>query len=140
MNELTRPVMGTIFLVSDVVITSVHSAKIRLKKMIVIIIIIRMNESQELMVFGSPRIDFRCETKARKVMVDFKFDAYSILTITVSQVGKKVNRKFVLVSETARATLHRLPHSLTMKNRKNVMFLSCCRKALPALSWTHKCE
>ena len=79
MNELTRPVMGTIFLVSgisDVVITSVHSVKIRLKKTIVIIIIIRMNESQESTVFGSPRIDFRYETKARKVMVDFKFDAY----------------------------------------------------------------
>ena len=53
-----------------------HSAKIRLKKMIVIIIVIRMNESQELMVFGNPRIDFHYETKARKVMVDFKFDAY----------------------------------------------------------------
>ena len=58
MNELTRPVMGTIFLVSDisdVVITSVHSAKIRLKKMIVIIIIIRMNESQESTVFWQPK-------------------------------------------------------------------------------------
>ena len=36
---------------------------------------ISMNKSQELTVFGGqPEIDFRCETKARKVMVDFKFD------------------------------------------------------------------
>ena len=27
-----------------------------------------------------------------------------------------------------------------LKNRKNLSFLSGCGKALPALSWTHKCE
>ena len=37
--------------ISDAVITSVHSEKTRLKKMIMIIIIISMNESQELTVF-----------------------------------------------------------------------------------------
>ena len=29
---------------------------------------------------------------------------------------------------------------IMMKNRKNLSFLSGCGKALPALSWTHKCE
>ena len=39
-------------------------------------IIIIMNLSQETMDFErAPEIDFRYETKARKVMVDFKFDA-----------------------------------------------------------------
>ena len=40
-----------------------------------IIIIIIMNLSQEMTVLGASEIDFRYETKARKVMVDFKFDA-----------------------------------------------------------------
>ena len=53
--EFARPVMGTIFLV---------------------IIIISMNKSQELTIFhGRLEIDFRYEIKAKKVMVDFKFDA-----------------------------------------------------------------
>ena len=63
--------------ISDVAIVSVHSEKTRLKKMIMIIIIISMNKSQ-LRIDGFwrvPEIDFRCELKARKVMVDFKFDA-----------------------------------------------------------------
>ena len=35
-----------------------------------------MNKSQETTVFhGGPEIDFRYEIKARKVIVDFKFDA-----------------------------------------------------------------
>ena len=29
---------------------------------------------------------------------------------------------------------------IMMKNRKNLSFLSGCGKALPALSWAHKCE
>ena len=37
--------------ISDVVITSVHSEKTRLKKMITIIIIIFMNTAQEMTVF-----------------------------------------------------------------------------------------
>ena len=69
--------------ISDVRITSVHSEKTRLKKLlmmmimvIIIIIIIIMNKSQEATVFsGSPETKFRHETEARKVMVDFKFDA-----------------------------------------------------------------
>ena len=37
-----------------------------------------MNISQEMKVFlQAPDIDFRYESKARKVMVDFKFDAMS---------------------------------------------------------------
>ena len=56
-------------------IASVHSEKTRLKKMIMIIIIISMNKLQELTVFhGAPEIDLRFEIKARKVMIDFKFD------------------------------------------------------------------
>ena len=40
------------------------------------IIIIIMNKSQETTVFGrAPEFDFRYETEAKKVMVDFKFDA-----------------------------------------------------------------
>ena len=29
---------------------------------------------------------------------------------------------------------------ITLKNRKNLSFLMGCGKALPAISWTHKCE
>ena len=55
-------------------IASVHSEKTRLKNLIMIIII--MNKSQELTFFSrAPEIDFRYELKARKVVVDFKFDA-----------------------------------------------------------------
>ena len=51
--------------ISDVAIASVHSEKTRLKKMIII-----MNKSHETMIFsGAPEINFRYETKARKVMV-----------------------------------------------------------------------
>ena len=48
-----------------------------MKKMIMIIIIIsRINRKNRLFLAGT-RIDFRYVTKARKVMVDFKFDALS---------------------------------------------------------------
>ena len=62
----------------DVVITSVHSEKTRLKKLviisiiIIIIIIFIMNKSQQTI---SSRQKLIAATKARKVMVDFKFDA-----------------------------------------------------------------
>ena len=60
--------------ISDVTIASVYSEKTRLKKMIMIIII--MNLSQETMVFGGrQKLTSAIETKTRKVMVDFKFDA-----------------------------------------------------------------
>ena len=64
---------------SDVVTASVYSEKTRMKKLmmmkmvIVTIIIIIMNKSQETT--RVPEIDFHYEIKARKVMVDFKFDA-----------------------------------------------------------------
>ena len=46
------------------------------KLMMMNMIISIMNKSQEMTVFqGAPEIDFRYEIKARKVMVDFKFDA-----------------------------------------------------------------
>ena len=67
--------------ISDVVTASVYSEKTRLKKLMmmmkmIIIIISIMNKSQETTVFHrAPEIDFCYETKARKVMVDFKFDA-----------------------------------------------------------------
>ena len=56
-------------------IASVHSEKTRLKKMIMIIII-SMNKSQELTVFpGRQKLTSSKNIKARKAMVDFKFDA-----------------------------------------------------------------
>ena len=62
--------------ISDVAITSVHSEKTRLKKCMMIMIIIVMNKSQETTVISEcHKIDFHYKTKARKVMVDFKFDA-----------------------------------------------------------------
>ena len=66
--------------ISDVVTASVYSEKTRMKKLIIkmiiiIIIIIIMNKSQELTVFHGRKKWFRYEIKARKVMVDFKFDA-----------------------------------------------------------------
>ena len=55
--------------ISDVAIASVYFEKNRLKNLIMIIII--MNLSQETTVFGGrQKIDFRYETKARKVVVD----------------------------------------------------------------------
>ena len=56
--------------ISDVVTASVYSEKTRLKKLMMIMI---MNKSQETTVFHGRQN--RYETKARKVMVDFKFDA-----------------------------------------------------------------
>ena len=68
--------------ISDVVTASVYSEKTRMKKLMMMmmmmkmIIISIMNKSQENDGFSrAPEIDFRYETKARKVMVDFKFDA-----------------------------------------------------------------
>ena len=64
--------------ISDVAFASVYSEKTRLKKLMMMKMIIKIiiNKSQETTVFlWVPEIDFRCETKARKVMVDFKFDA-----------------------------------------------------------------
>ena len=58
---------------SYVLTASVYSEKTCLKKLMLI-----TNKSQESSVFGAPEIDFRYETKARKVMVDFKFDALYI--------------------------------------------------------------
>ena len=57
--------------ISDVAIASVHSEKTRLKKLIIII----MNKSQETTVFSGRQKLIRYETKARKVIVHFKFDA-----------------------------------------------------------------
>ena len=57
-------------------IASVHSEKTRMKKMIMIIIIISMNKIARIDGFSrAPEIDFHYEIKARKVMVDFIFDA-----------------------------------------------------------------
>ena len=47
-----------------------------MKMFLIIIIIISLNKSQESIFFSrAPEIDFRYVRKARKVMVDFKFDA-----------------------------------------------------------------
>ena len=56
--------------ISEVVTASVYSEKTRLTKLMLI-----MNKSQESTFWRAPEIDLRYETKARKVMVDFKFDA-----------------------------------------------------------------
>ena len=58
-------------------IASVHSEKTRMKKTIMIIIIISMNIIITRIdgLSRAPEIYFRYEVKARKVMVDFKFDA-----------------------------------------------------------------
>ena len=58
--------------ISDVAFTSVYSEKTRLKKLMIMIII--MNKSQETTVFSSLQ-KLTSASKARKVMVDFKFDA-----------------------------------------------------------------
>ena len=57
--------------ISDVAFTSEYSEKTRLKKLMMII----MNKSQERRFLAGARILFHYETEARKVMVDFKFDA-----------------------------------------------------------------
>ena len=62
--------------ISSVAIVSVNSEKTCLKKIVMISIIISMNKIARIDGFWrAPEIDFRYETKARKVMVDFKFDA-----------------------------------------------------------------
>ena len=71
--------------ISDIVTASVYSEKTRMKKlmmkMIIIIIIIIIIIRKKRRFSREPEIDFRYETKARKVkvdfkvMVDFKFDA-----------------------------------------------------------------
>ena len=61
--------------ITDVAIASLHSEKTRLKKISMIIIIITMNKSQESTLLAGSTIDFHYKTDARKVMVDFKFDA-----------------------------------------------------------------
>ena len=97
--------------ISDVVTASVYSEKTLLKKLmkiIIIIIIIITNKSQETNVFSrAPEIDFRYETKARKVMIDSNLMLYSYVSIEIllSRGSKKVHRKFVLVGGAVSAIL-----------------------------------
>ena len=81
-----------------------------------IIIIIIMNKSQETTFFSRAREnDFRYETKARKVIVHFKFDAlyrYVSIESLLKSGSLKVNRKFVLVGR----AVYALPYFLIMKN------------------------
>ena len=73
-------------------------------------IIIIMKKSQETMVFNGTSIDFRCETEARKVMVDFKFDAlYSYLHREPPEVGlvEKLTGSLYWWVELCMPTLHR---------------------------------
>ena len=73
-----RKNMASIY-ISDSVTASVYSEKTRMKKLVMMmkmIIISIVNKSQETNCFSrAPEIDFRYETKATKVLVDFKFDA-----------------------------------------------------------------
>ena len=57
--------------ISDVATASVHSEKTLLKKLMIMIIIIVRNDG----FWRAPENYFRYETEARKVIVDFKFDA-----------------------------------------------------------------
>ena len=62
--------------ISDVVIASVHSEKnCRLKKLMMMMMNIIMNKSQETMIIRGCHKRFCHEPEARKVMVHFKFDA-----------------------------------------------------------------
>ena len=63
--------------ISDVAFASVYSEKTCLIKLMMMkMMIIIMNKSQETTVFsGRQKFYFLNEIKARKVMVDFKFDA-----------------------------------------------------------------
>ena len=61
--------------ISDVAIASVHSVKTHLKKLNMMMMII-MNKLQETTVFsGRQKLTSAMKRGARKVMVDFKFDA-----------------------------------------------------------------
>ena len=57
--------------INDVAFASVYSEKTCLKKLMMIV----MKKSQDTTFKQASQIDFRYETEARKVMVDFKFDA-----------------------------------------------------------------
>ena len=59
--------------ISDVVTASVYSEKTRLKKLMMMMIIKKIARTYGFS--QAPEIDFFYEAKARKVMVDFKFDA-----------------------------------------------------------------
>ena len=65
--------------ISVVAFASVYSEKTRLKKLMIMIIIITTYMYEFIArndgFWRAPEIDFRYETEARKVMVDFKFDA-----------------------------------------------------------------
>ena len=59
--------------ISDVAIASVHSEKTRLKMIMIITSVKKIARNDGY--WRVPEIDFCYETEARKVMVDFKFDA-----------------------------------------------------------------
>ena len=65
--------------ISDVVTASVYSEKTRMKKLMMMKMIIIIYYYEKIArndgLWRAPEIDFRYETKARKVVVDFKFDA-----------------------------------------------------------------
>ena len=61
--------------ISDVVTASVYSEKTRLKKLMMMMKMYYYYEPRNDGFSRSTEIDFRCETEARKVRVDFKFDA-----------------------------------------------------------------
>ena len=67
----------------------------------------------------APEIDFRCETEARKVMVDLHREPPEVGLV------KKVNWKFVLVGEIARAnvSLHREPPEVGLVKKLTMKFL-----------------
>ena len=78
-----------------------------------------------------PENDLHYETKARKIMVDFKFVAHtgkSSKTASRSRVSRKVIRKFVLVGRAVctKPTESMLLHSL-MNQSQETTFLAGAR-------------
>ena len=61
--------------ISGAAITSVHLEKTRLKKLMKMMMMMMIINHKKQRFLRAPEIDFRYETEARKVMVDFKFDA-----------------------------------------------------------------
>ena len=98
--------------ISDVVSASVYSEKTRMKKLMMLkmIIIIIMNKSQETTVFHGRQKLTSAIIKARKVMVDFKFDALQLsLHKEPPEVGlvKKLTGSLYWWVEQCVPTLHR---------------------------------
>ena len=98
--------------ISDVVTASVYSEKTRMKKLMMMNYYYYYENIARIDGFSrAPEIDFRYEIKARKVMVDFKFDALYQLSLHKEppEVGlvKKLTGSLYWWVEQCVPTLHR---------------------------------